>query len=79
MSHINSDKTQQLQMIMFLTVHSLGTFIFQTPPFALLSSSLRAKQAVNVTQTSSSQKLSQQMQFNQKAYHNGFLSPLIRW
>lgn len=25
---------------MTLTVNSLGTFIFQTPPFALLSSSL---------------------------------------
>lgn len=29
---------------MSLTVHSLGTFIFQTPPLALLSSSLYANQ-----------------------------------
>lgn len=29
---------------MSLTVHSFGTFIFQTPPLALLSSSLYAKQ-----------------------------------
>lgn len=32
-------------------MHSLGTFIFQTPPLALLSSSLYAKPAVNITQT----------------------------
>lgn len=30
-------------LIMSLTVHSLGTFIFQTPPLALLSSSLQTK------------------------------------
>lgn len=50
--HTYQGKHQQLERIILLTVNSLGTFIFQTPPLALLSSSLRTEQAVSVTPTS---------------------------